>query len=177
MATKYIMKKTFLFLVCSLFAIAITSSCSSEGDVPIYNEENIDKFVELGNNEIPSSVENSKIDVVIFSVTIHRPKRDCLRGLGFCKFEWFPSIESAKISSKVAGTRNLVLKSDSEGDFVEIFVSKPIPNDIPSNLLNLVVEKELETTTINGDIFKIEAGNYPYDKNLGDFGGYKIYLK
>lgn len=94
--------------------------------------------------------------------------------MGFCKFEWFPGFRTAP---KADGDRDLLLKSDSNGDFIEIFVDEPIPNDVPKELLDLVVEENLETITGEGEVFKIEAGNYSYDSLLGDFGGYKVYLK
>lgn len=178
------MKIKLCFLLC---IIAFFYSCDTdEINSSIYNEDNISEFIKLKgedlfNNAMFNKDGNDGINLIIFSVQIHRPKKKCLSGLGFCDFKWFPTLLEYEQNVGSDETYKIVeIKMDVDGSYYfEIELQNAVPKDVPNDLTYLIVENDLNTGFIpeyNRD-FNIKANSYALDTSIGNEGGYRIPLE
>lgn len=154
-------------LILLPLALLLAFSCNQhdEFDKP----EKQELLNSLTFKKIDNSQSKDGVNVVIFSVDIARPSQNCQSGWGFCNFEWFPLVNGDNSGYETEK------QSDYVGDYFEIHFANQIPPGLTDEDLKMIVENTLSTTTDQG-VFIINAGEYEVDRNLGEFGGYRIYL-
>lgn len=124
-------------------------------------------------------------EFVIFRCKIGRPKKDCA-GFGLCdvrilgiKLASVKEVDDERYQSPQFATA-LVQKDVTNRNFVTL----PIANSPASKGIDkmpvLKVEEQLENSYMAGDstlTIAVPAGQYVYDKNIGPYGGYKIFVE
>lgn len=158
------MKNLFLLLL-TLFLVV---SCIQQDEFDKTEKEGLLNSLTFKKND--NSQLKGGINVVIFSVYIGRASRNCQSGWGFCNFEWFPLVNGDD------GGYETEKKTDSVGNYFEIHFANQIPAGLTDDDLKMIVENTLSTTTDQGEVFTLNAGEYEVDRNLGEFGGYRVYL-
>lgn len=156
------MKNLFLLLLTFFLVV----SCNQDETIDQNEKEQLLSTLTFKNDADAQS--KGGVNVVIFSVYIGRASQNCQSGWGFCNFEWFP-----KQGSNV---HNAAKQSDTNGDYFEIHFANEIPFGLTDADLKMTVEDALSTTTNQGEVFTINAGEYDVDRSLGEFGGYRVYL-
>lgn len=172
-------KLCFLFCIIAFFYSCDTDEINSSP----YNEDNISEFILLKGEDLLNDQITDKdgISVIIFSVKIHRPKKDCLSGLGFCDFKWFPTLLEYEQNVGSDETYKIVeIKMEVDGSYYfEIELQNAVPKDVPNDLTYLIVENDLNTGFIPeyNRSFNIKANSYALDTSIGNDGGYRIPLE
>lgn len=127
--------------------------------------------------------------LVIFNATIASPRKECKTGFGLCDvvIVGIPiGPQSEDFKNKLTQTLEqydctTFLESNTvEGDYVE-FQLKGSPSSgnisiVPDFQVDEILEKPITSSTISQTI-TIDAGAYPYDPSIGNFGGYRIPVK
>ena len=146
-------------------------------------QKDLDKSELLESLTFDSYQENEqdveKLNIIIFRVQLHRASRDCLRGFGFCDFEWFPDFKQKSGDSdfQVTGRSILAKKQNNQTEsYIEIHLANQIPAELSDSDLELIIEESLSTTIEDNNIITIESGIYNVDRTLGEYGGYRIIL-
>lgn len=145
-------------------------SCQND-DLQLENKEELLKSITFDNAEL-KNLENSRVNLVIFEVYIGRASRNCQSGWGLCNFRWFPDFREQD--------ENTVLAKKEIRDnqtYFEIYFANEIPEGLSDNDLKMIVDEAITAyNSDTGESLTILSGEYNVDRNLGDFGGYKIIL-
>jgi hypothetical protein len=171
--------KNLLFLT-STFLLITFFSCGLDEEV-IDKNLSIKKLDSTSDLQLDTNIQqlNSNLrqrnDLVVVTWDWGR-KRDCRR-FGFCNVIWFPiaSIEKAK-DNKLA----TLLKFDNKNEkfYIDVVLDKPMPQNAPKALLSIPIDEKivLDTKDVLGKDVVFNPGKYNFDKSLGSFGGYRVYL-
>ena len=135
------------------------------------------KFIDV--NDRIASVDD-RFSIIIVAWDWGRESKNCHK-CGFCNVEWFPDFKSYN-SSNMEMASILEHDEDTNSYYVDALLSEPLPEDIdPADLTGTIdfdlplVNAEGEDVIQGGLIF--EHGIFEFDETLGDFGGYRIFLK
>lgn len=134
-----------------------------------YTEDNIVDFIKFEENPI---IDSQRVNIIIFSVKLHRSSRGCLYGFGFCKFKWFPGFRALDDKEIIVG-----ISDDCNDNCYFDLLIEDYPEDMPLNLMNLNVDEDLTAFAFD-DLEKpytIKKGVYNIDLTLGSKGGYRIF--
>ncbi|HLS31900.1 MAG TPA: hypothetical protein VK021_13670 [Flavobacteriaceae bacterium] len=165
------MKKTFSFL---LF-ISILVSCSKE-DLSVTSDkeaimgqlEFLDDFPKTTNSQDEYSPQGIR-------VRIARPKKDCKKGIGFCRIKSNPNPEIPDPITTLGLEKTLAVHSDSKGNYVQLLFANEVPSELNNTDLLFYIDNDLETK-VGEFYYSIKKKTIEADKSLGAFGGYKIYF-
>ncbi|RUT71794.1 hypothetical protein D0817_03665 [Flavobacterium cupreum] len=193
------MSKIKLGLV-TLFIVTIAFiSCSKDSDSATSIDENSIagrlKFLNA-NDRISTSLAGKKAEGDIIIVQWDewgRASKNC-GGWGLCNAEWFP-IEEAPIDPPIievpelegksskqysvpqnGGSTILEFDAKTNKHYIDILLAESVPSDIPGSAITFKIDKDFSLNLKSGKNLVFHSGNYTYDKSLGDFGGYRIYL-
>lgn len=126
---------------------------------------------EKGNIHSRKKPTAGSVNIFIFEVTIGRSSQGCLKGWGFCNFQWFPSFQN---SATTGNKKQVEVWEYADGTFdLEIYSDGVVQNP-KDPTLDLIVETDLIDTTNQGRKFTVKAGTYHFDSSLGAYGGYNI---
>lgn len=84
------------------------------------------------------------------------------------------------IDSELYKNSFAILTDENGRQYVELALAEGSRNVDVTRLQPLVVEETLEgyaTIDSREEVMKVPAGVYPFDKSIGEFGGYRVYLK
>jgi len=173
------MKKIILML--GILTLSTVNSCTSSNDeiaeTKNFTESQIAKKVNLVSNKIDASLQN-KINIVVFEVYIGRSSQNCLRGWGFCRFTWFPLVNDS--DGEIADSDKLLVQEQKDSlqrKYFEIHAGSEVPADIPDSELSLIVDNDMTTYAKDGERVTLKTGTYLFDRNIGEYGGYRVYLQ
>ena len=161
------MKKIDIYLtLMTIFAIAFTTlifnSCQKEEQLE----------TQLQTQPLTSQVNNEKGKVII-TISWDKwglKKYDCENGAGLCNFKI--SFEYEETEKNTA-----TVYSDDKGNlFAKIFVDEELVKQFKNKDHSLHIEENLYSKASNGTVYKIPAGNYELNPEMGKFGGYIIPL-
>lgn len=129
--------------------------------------------------------EPRTVNIGIFEVTIHRASKSCTSGFGFCNFEWFPGEpdippfkmpDIPKEQDEYLGRRTVVVFKNigEENYYFDVYATEYIEEEFPDLIVddNLIAIQQGEMDSN----LTIRAGVYSFDRNIGEFGGYRIPL-
>ncbi|MCF6214476.1 MAG: hypothetical protein L3J45_10685 [Flavobacteriaceae bacterium] len=173
---KYILKITLGLLL----SLGLYTSCTSS-DTPVGINENtiaerlsfVDVNARIANKQNSQSKSLSKIIIVRWDEW-GRKKKQC-RGWGLCNAVWFPKNKSA---SSNGGATLLEFDNSLGKYYIDILLATTPPFEIPLDALTLKIDEnfELNVQKAISKNLTFNKGDYLYDKSLGEFGGYRIYL-
>jgi len=161
------MKKINLYLtLLAIFAIAsatlIFNSCQKEEQLE----------TQLQTKPLTSQVNNEKGKVII-TISWDKwglKKYDCKNGAGLCNFRI--SFEYEETEKNTAA-----VYSDKKGNlFAKVFVDEDLVKQFKNEDYSLHIEENLYSKASNGTIYKIPAGDYKLNPEMGKLGGYIIPL-
>lgn len=177
--------KVLKFCIVLIFAIGFYS-CQQE---PIENqkEQNILDLVKIVdiNTRMDNLMKNNQNNgiqhrgpcsyvIVTWDGEWGRAKKNC-DGWGLCKSRWF----FWDCSGKMDGNTSAPLEIDTTNNkhYIDILFDAPVPSNIPVEDLALAIDEEfqlwIEDLQLN---LTFQEALYPYNPNLGEFGGIRIYL-
>lgn len=189
------MKNYFILLIglvllvsCSQHIITVSDSESNPEDVMRYlSFKKVRDFSQVTRTDTDPNVDEiggDDLTVIICSWDgWGRTSKNC-RGFGLCHFEWFPEahkdqhIESADYFAAE-------VKSDSLGNkYMDIVLTEPIPLTDTDGLEMpcLAIDEDIfgeceELDPLINDTIIVEEGMYPFNYNLGLYGGYRLNIK
>jgi lipoprotein len=118
----------------------------------------------------------------IFGWDWGRPKKNCT-GFGICDFTWFPALKKEHdihISLPADDTNASLLMQTSEGQtYTDLLLAEPMKDEYKEEIPPLPVEKSiLYSASVNGKkvSYKLKKGEYHFNPELGEHGGYRILL-
>lgn len=96
-----------------------------------------------------------------------------------CDFEWFPDFKrtSSNPGSDYQLPENSILvfeQQDDTGNYFEVHFAEQIHPSLSDTDLDLIIDESLATTVEDDSILTINSGVYKVDRELGEYGGYKI---
>jgi hypothetical protein len=185
------------FVVGIIFTVL---SCAKEDNKKVFDRNTLAqrlnfKTVEIDPKENRDRENDEELDtgstITITIVTWDewgRKKKQC-KGWGLCNADWFPKDEEPKeseqnrsykvLSNELKKYSSLIeYEKNTDRYYMDILLSKPLPSDIPTDQIDLVIDEPIELNT--KDILSCDLifnnDNYPFLTNLGDYGGYRLYL-
>lgn len=166
------MKKSIFWTLVVLTGFSLMN-CTGRDETNLVKESNPSNKVSLVSNKISNNL-NNRVNVIIFSVNIGRASQGCLRGWGFCNFEWFPLInpDAPLPTDKLLVEEKISTQNER---FFEIQAGSPVPGDVTAQELELIVDSDM-TTQVNGTNVTLKKGTYHYDYSIGQYGGYRVTL-
>lgn len=179
------MKK--LNILIGIAVLAILFSCEKENESNIQeNQEILDlvSIVDIDTRmqsllEVNGDNGNRNPDpctyvIVSWDGEWGRASRNC-DGWGLCNSNWF----YWDCSGNRSGNSSAPLEFDTAANkhYIDILFSEPVPSNIPIEDLALAIDEEFQVF-IESENKNLVFNNalYPYNENLGDFGGIRIYL-
>lgn len=162
------------------------------------------KFLDA-NDRVTTNLTGKKADggniIIVEWDEWGRASKNC-GGWGLCNAEWFPFEEAPidpidpigpldpidetptltgkslkqKSLSKNGGSTILEFDSNANKYYIDILLAESAPSDIPDSSLIFKIDKDFSLNLKNGKTLTFPNGNYTFNKSLGNFGGYRIYL-
>ena len=161
-----------MFLTFSLF------SCSENFELEKNNVETLSKklnFVRADKRiEELSKNGNSRFLIVIVEWDEWgRASRNCA-SWGLCNANWFPQFKN----NPNGGSTILEYKDDIQKYYIDILLGSPVPSDIDLNEFPIEIDEDfiLNVEEKIGKNLTFKRGSYNFDNNLGNYGGFRIYL-
>lgn len=174
------MKKTnskIIILTIIALGITIAIGCKKKNESQNFNEDLIPQKLSFQKIDLKTITSKEPIIIVEWDEW-GRAKKDC-GGWGLCNAVWFPGSSSEK-SDSLNNNFSTLLKLDlNTGNYyIDIMLSAPVPDDVPIELFPLRID---ENFTLNikealGKNLNFNEGEYPYNKSIGEYGGFRIYL-
>lgn len=139
--------------------------------------------VELNYPDIDDD-KDSEISIIIAAFKIARKKYDCKRGFGICNWVWFPKhqlYENGGDTDVTSWDCYSYIEESVEGErYVEIQFAEKVSSNELSIIGDLIVDTDTEGFNVEPGDFNgmtIKKGNYTFDNNIGQYGGYRVYLE
>ncbi|MEN2400945.1 hypothetical protein GKZ90_0014260 [Flavobacterium sp. MC2016-06] len=190
--------------ILTIFIVTISFiSCSKDTDSSSIDENSIAgklKFLNA-NDRISTNATGKKAEGDIIIVQWDewgRASKNC-GGWGLCNAEWFPiealppleeippideipqlegKSSKTNILSSTGGSTILEFDSKINKYYIDILLAESAPTDISASSLTFKIDKDfpLDLKSKIGKDLVFHNGSYLFDKSLGNFGGYRIYL-
>lgn len=181
--------KNFKFLL--IIVVSVFFSCSTENESSMTNQNSIENslvFKKIGYNQedigqrpvVISGNTGNKFIVVSWDEW-GRKRKNCA-GWGLCNAEWFHCTDAEGnpvdcFKFPPNGYETFLQVDDLTSQYyIEILLAEE--TDIPKEELALNIDEDivLNISSAIGTDLKFNSGVYLFDSNLGDYGGFKIYL-
>lgn len=173
--------------IAAIFFLAISCGQTEENDLTkTINENDIAKMLVFKKSDASLNSTNKRKTLTIVSWDEWgRASREC-DGWGLCYANWFyctddTTHEQVPCSGKNGNGYSAPIEYD---DITNQYSFDILLGEVPtidSELLVLKVENNIElNTSLSSEIGKdltIPIGNYHYDSEIGEFGGYRIVLQ
>lgn len=184
--------KTFKIIYTVFFAsLLILTSCSKEDSVDLVdsvNEDSIAKELVLVDysktnlNARNETATNGKLIIVRWTEW-GRKKRNCA-GWGLCKAHWFFCVDEnnnqvdcfGRNSNSNGYSTPLQFDETDNRYYVDVLLAEP--TTIPEQSLTLKIDENfmLDTSLAIGKDLTFSEGDYVFNRQLGEFGGIRVYL-
>lgn len=172
------MKKTIIISL-TILSIFLYISCSEDEDVKV-KENSIESqlsFKKINLEELMNS--RTWCGTIVEWDEWGRASQDC-NGWGLCNADWFPPCDDQQQAQQFEESNNfgVIVEEDLSNSkhYIELYLDQPTNLPLESLLLYVDVTIGLNTFEYYGHNHTIEEGIYNFDVNLGNYGGYKIYL-
>ena len=173
------------YILLGIFALAVFSSCTKEysNDFPQENNPelgviNMMTFDKVLDKQPPMS----RIDIVIVSFDgFGRSSQNCFSGFGLCDVVWFPAFRSTSNSN--VGRYGGIVMTDAESGkrYMDIFLAElpVVPFQVDGVIYHCIEDLRfiIDEDIVLDEFTSIKAGVYLYDSSLGEFGGYRVFLR
>lgn len=176
-----------LFVTTLLIVPVFMTNCTKNAE-QVIDEDSVASrlsFKKISNEEIITKSGSKDASAVIVRIEFDefgRTSRNC-KGWGLCNYEiiWFPKDESKSLVTNNDYRYSFPIFHDTNMNrfYIEILLDKPVPNDLPLDDFPLKVDELMVLDSykiFNKDLF-ILNGDYRFNRNLGDYGGFVIYLE
>lgn len=168
------MKKLLILII---LPIIVLSSCSEKEELS-RNLKPADELKIAGIYDNPkyNEILESKPPIIIIIIRIHTNYPQCTQGVGICDIVFLGmEIWTNEKTDTGEGDREVyapIITEDNK-EWIYLYYDEDISEYSDSDLI-FTVAQELDFTNEEGSKVTIPAGVYEVDRNLGDFGGYKI---
>jgi hypothetical protein len=181
------MKKTLFVFIASATLLIVGCSKEKKETTTVDELSSFDyKLLPIKKgNDLPSdaSLSGSREPIIICTwEEWGRLSKNCHKW-GLCDFEWFPDSRilnyGAPIKFDIA-TSKYYMDILFTSNLPATINGMSIPLDVQSELSALPIDADITVNTKNSYIGRnliAKAGNYPFNQNLGDFGGYRIWFQ
>lgn len=181
------MKNILKIILAILLPLGVYTSCNSDDTSLVEFDENtiakrlsfVDINTRIANIKNKQSLAKATLIIVEWDEW-GRKARNC-DGWGLCNADWFPQFnKSVGQKSNTSNGAKTILEYDSniEKYYIDILLADTVPSDIPLEALTLKIDEkfELDVQAAISRNLTFNEGDYPFNNNLGEFGGYRIYL-
>ena len=172
-------KIAILTIASVIISTIIFTSCSKERAENITFDENTIskrlKFVDVTTriNSVQNRNDSASKLVIVSWDEWGRASRKCA-GWGLCNAEWF------YFETRIVRNNSSILEFNSIVNkyYIDILLAEQVPSDIPNSSLTFGIDQNFEINTKEaiGKNLIFKQGQYPFINDLGNFGGYRIYL-
>jgi len=175
--------RALLYYLC--LTLIVVLSCSNEENIQEFDENSIAKSLVFKEVEINQTerMNSKKRFVFVGWDEWGRKKKDC-RGWGLCNAKWF-YCEDENGNTVPCGNENRstnghysLLEFDNAINSYYIDILLDAPSPLPDESLTLKIDESFVVNTLPaiGKDLTFNEGDYLFDRNMGDFGGIRIYL-
>lgn len=135
------------------------------------------------NNHFREPHYSDGINIGIVSFGLHTKRSGCLKGFGICDVDWWPWFNGSDPKDKIdQNLRNLCyspLTRDGRGNLCFYLLLNDSASISNALVTRLAVEEDITgyyTDSVFSQSITVVQGDYVYDSNLGQYGGYKVYV-
>lgn len=115
---------------------------------------------------------------VIVAYDPYKKKTRCHSGVGICNVEWFPSNAVSNTRSDIMRMSSVLCINKNQDTYFDIILSSPVSAELENQLPSIMVEEDVigysNVPGCNG--FVVVQGEYSFNRSLGQFGGYRIFV-
>ena len=143
-------------------------------ELKLIKSKNTRNSLDINDESVEDMAEN--INLVIFRFKIARKSLDCKKGFGVCDFKWFPKENYAEEEESHEELSSILEVDDLGNKYMELRLGENVDN---INMPNFIVDEDVigsHCENTENELI-IKQGHYIFDRNIGNFGGYRITIE